>query len=175
MESTLSIINSVVIVVLIIILPLFLKKYLPAYFNEKGKNLATKEDIKEITDKVESVKSNYAKDIEAFKRELDSLEKRKEIGAQVIDLINRYKELPKNASDDVMRDFEKEYYKLIPWIPSEILQILNNLFQEETEHRKRPDIKDVIIDVRKAILGNQCGDFKGMDLVHFVEYQCNIT
>lgn len=36
---------------------LFLKSYFPKYLEEKGKNLATKEDIEEITRKVESVKA----------------------------------------------------------------------------------------------------------------------
>ena len=38
----------------------FIKSFLPTYLSEKGKNLATKEDIASITDKVESVKTDYA-------------------------------------------------------------------------------------------------------------------
>jgi hypothetical protein len=34
---------------------LLLKSFLPSYLSEKGKNLATKEDVASITDKVESV------------------------------------------------------------------------------------------------------------------------
>jgi hypothetical protein len=37
---------------------------LPAYTSEKGKNLATKEDIAAITDKVEGVKSLYASQLQ---------------------------------------------------------------------------------------------------------------
>lgn len=37
-----------------------LKHYFPAYFSEKGKNLATKEDIAEITRRIEDVKHTYA-------------------------------------------------------------------------------------------------------------------
>jgi|SRR5882724_874760 len=40
-------------------LVLFGKYYLPSYFSEKGKNLATKEDIAEITREVESVKASF--------------------------------------------------------------------------------------------------------------------
>ena len=39
---------------------LFIKSYIPSYLTEKGKNLATKEDIEIITEKVESVKTDYA-------------------------------------------------------------------------------------------------------------------
>jgi hypothetical protein len=34
------------------------KSYIPSYFSEKGKNLATKEDIEEITRKIEQVKAS---------------------------------------------------------------------------------------------------------------------
>lgn len=37
-----------------------IKFFLPGYLTEKGKNLATSEDIAEITKKIESVKSDYS-------------------------------------------------------------------------------------------------------------------
>ena len=49
---------------------LFLKSYLPSYFEKKGENLATKEDIEDITDKVERVRSQYTSDIEVLRSEL---------------------------------------------------------------------------------------------------------
>ena len=48
---------------------LALKSYLPAYFGEKGKNLATKEDIEEITGKIESIKHDFATALEKSKHE----------------------------------------------------------------------------------------------------------
>lgn len=42
------------------IIYLFIKSFLPSYLSEKAKNLASKEDIELITEKVESVKSDYA-------------------------------------------------------------------------------------------------------------------
>lgn len=39
----------------------WLGSYLQSYFNEKGKNLATKEDIEAITEKIESVKKRFEK------------------------------------------------------------------------------------------------------------------
>ncbi|MDP2037812.1 MAG: hypothetical protein Q8L04_10550 [Ignavibacteria bacterium] len=59
-------ISNVVLIVVIIGLGLFIKKYLPSYFNEKGKNLATKEDIADITNRIESVKSTYEKTLVKF-------------------------------------------------------------------------------------------------------------
>ena len=45
-----------------IILYLLIKGYLSSYLSEKGKNLAKKEDIKDITYKIEDVKSIFEKD-----------------------------------------------------------------------------------------------------------------
>ncbi len=44
------------------------RRYVGGYLGEKGKNLATKEDIEEITDKVEAIKNSYALVIEEFRK-----------------------------------------------------------------------------------------------------------
>jgi hypothetical protein len=54
-------------VVAAVIAYLVLKFYLSSYLTEKGKNLATREDIAAITDKVESVRTQYATLIEELK------------------------------------------------------------------------------------------------------------
>lgn len=51
---------------------LILGNFLPKYLSKKGENLATKEDISEITDKIESVKHEYANDLESVKAELSA-------------------------------------------------------------------------------------------------------
>jgi hypothetical protein len=112
--------------------------------------------------------------LELFKHEIALLEKRRELSAQVVDLINRYKELPpegKEVSDEQqLRSFEQDYYKLIPWIPTDILKALNLLFSKSGPGVAKPDVKDVIISVRKVILKNEAGDFKGDDIIHFVGF-----
>jgi hypothetical protein len=45
---------------------LLIRSYLPKYFEEKGKNLATKEDIEEITLKVEKVKAEISRSQSIF-------------------------------------------------------------------------------------------------------------
>lgn len=51
------------------IIGLVLKFFGPGYLGEKGKNLATKEDIATITDKIEAVKTQYALLLEGAKVE----------------------------------------------------------------------------------------------------------
>ncbi|WP_277759182.1 hypothetical protein [Pseudomonas sp. A34-9] len=46
---------------------LIVRSFLPGYMAEKGKNLATKEDIEVITSKIESVKVEYSKQFEDYK------------------------------------------------------------------------------------------------------------
>jgi hypothetical protein len=65
----------------VIIVGLFLfftvKNFLPSYFSEKAKNLATKEDVGAITEKVEKIKSEFVKDIEFIKADLSYINQNK--------------------------------------------------------------------------------------------------
>ncbi|MDL2324636.1 hypothetical protein LJC61_05740 [Ruminococcaceae bacterium OttesenSCG-928-A16] len=48
------------------LLGLFVKDFLPNYMKKKGENLATKQDIAEITQKTEEVKQQFQRDFTAF-------------------------------------------------------------------------------------------------------------
>ena len=65
-----SLILNVLTFILICMAGWLITKYFPSYFSEKGKNLATKEDIEEITRIVEDVKSKVSVNIELIKWEL---------------------------------------------------------------------------------------------------------
>lgn len=56
----------IVNVVFVFLVGLFIRNYLPSYMDEKGKNLATKEDIQEITRKTEEVQKEFREDFELF-------------------------------------------------------------------------------------------------------------
>ncbi|HXU28157.1 MAG TPA: hypothetical protein VN698_13080 [Bacteroidia bacterium] len=60
---------SIVLEILLFILGLYLA-FFKSYFQEKGKNLATKEDIEEITTKVEGIKTEFIKETEKLKTDL---------------------------------------------------------------------------------------------------------
>ncbi|XSS65203.1 hypothetical protein ACP9OK_09570 [Pseudomonas sp. B11] len=61
---------DVVLFISIFIVGLLIKTYLPGYIGEKSKNLATKEDIAGITDKIEQVKADYARQLELYKSDI---------------------------------------------------------------------------------------------------------
>jgi hypothetical protein len=49
------------------------RSFLPAYTSEKGKNLATKEDIADITNEIERVRSSYAEQLQELQHRNDLL------------------------------------------------------------------------------------------------------
>ncbi|MCE9792818.1 hypothetical protein LZ659_14520 [Shewanella indica] len=73
------------------------KKCLFSYSSEKGKNLATKEDIGEITRKVEEVKAGYITEIERLKVDLSLLSRKNNI--LLDEKIRVFKKLQKRLVD----------------------------------------------------------------------------
>ncbi|WP_321437308.1 hypothetical protein [uncultured Bacteroides sp.] len=63
LEYTLIVFNAILIIV-------NSSTFLKNYFGEKGKNLATKQDIKRITDEIESIKNLYNASLEDYKMKL---------------------------------------------------------------------------------------------------------
>jgi hypothetical protein len=73
MEQLLPIFNFIVLVGIILV-ALLLWRYLPSYLAEKAKNLATREDVEEITTKIESVKSEYQKQLQELQHHKNLLQ-----------------------------------------------------------------------------------------------------
>ncbi|ELU4011434.1 hypothetical protein QPB16_004371 [Vibrio vulnificus] len=73
------------------------RKFLFSYSSEKGKNLATKEDIEDITRKVESTKNEYIADIERLKVELSLVSRKHDI--LLDEKIRVFKKLQKRLVD----------------------------------------------------------------------------
>lgn len=69
---------------------ILIKYFLPGYLSEKGKNIATKEDIEKITDEIERVKSQYALLLEAVKTKnqlrLAAIDRRMEVHQEAFTL-----------------------------------------------------------------------------------------
>jgi hypothetical protein len=103
----------------------FAAVYLASYLKAKGKNLATSEDIDKITDKIESVKTEYAKELESLKSQLNAkfhartvryekeFESYKEIWDSIVELMDHIFELhiavsiPDRGSDLAKADRKK--------------------------------------------------------------------
>lgn len=61
---------SGIIIILIGVVIYILKISTPEYFKQKAKNLAQKEDITEITEKIKSIETTFQKDLEVVKSQL---------------------------------------------------------------------------------------------------------
>ena len=62
-------INAIILEITLIILGFYLA-FFKSYFQEKGRNLATNEDIEEITKKVESINTDFIRETEKLKLDL---------------------------------------------------------------------------------------------------------
>ncbi len=125
--------------------------YFASYIKEKGKNLATKEDVDEITDKIESVKTTYAQKIEGLKSQLNAkfhaqtvrFEKEfkvyEEVWGALLELRNATVHLRiagKEDPDERMNRYRKAFdnfypvlYGSKPFIPQEIFSSLEDLLR----------------------------------------------
>jgi hypothetical protein len=65
--------SNIITLIFLFVGGLWLRNFLPNYFNEKGKLLAQKKDIAEITEKIESVKIEFTRDTEVLKSSLQRL------------------------------------------------------------------------------------------------------
>ena len=61
---------EILIAIAVFLIGLFTKNCLPSYMDEKGKNLATKEDIEEITRKTEGIQQEFREGFEMFSNDV---------------------------------------------------------------------------------------------------------
>jgi len=115
------------IIEIILLLIVFYLAFLKSYFKEKGKQLAIKEDIEEITVKVESIKSD-------FQRENDDLK------AKIQHLLT-IQETHRNEERNVIIDFYRKYND---WLYS-LLEIPYATYNRGNI----PDISNVRIQINK--------------------------
>lgn len=66
----LAVILNILLIVVIFIGGLFTKNYLPTYMEKKGENLATKEDVEEITKLTEQVQKEFNEAFEVFSSDI---------------------------------------------------------------------------------------------------------
>ena len=116
-----------------------LSAYFGAYFSEKGKNLATKEDIRRITAEIEKVKTAYAEQLERYKRDLENRFK----AEKVADLFARA-----FYTDENLRDFNRLNWELSLYLPRDIVCEIS---QKLVKARTPDEAMKVLIMVRKHL------------------------
>ncbi|MEW4982179.1 MAG: hypothetical protein AB1Y26_02955 [Cycloclasticus sp.] len=161
--------------VIAFLIGLIVKSYLPSYLSKKGENLATKEDIEEITTKIESVKS--AVEIQKDSH-LDYMGDRKEALLLFYDEVTtfryelmavRFGDLPFDEGKSLY-EFQSRFYssvagilkcyqRLVIFLPreSELLAYANNMTSSVIETRKVVEknfgeVKVTCVDEERAFL-----------------------
>ena len=136
-----------------VVVSLLLNKFLPAYFSEKGKNLATKEDISQITEKIESVKSIYSNEDKV-------LERRRQIYEEIVSALRIFIS-GHGISTEQKEKFYEAYASAWLWAPDSVLIKLNTFveqqikFAEKTEITNQETMKkqygDIVLEMRKDV------------------------
>ncbi len=148
----------------------FIASYLGGYLRRKGENVATKEDVKKITDQIESVKYEYAKDLHInqtrYGKEFEIL---LELNKKIFPLRDAIcalqpkidvqwstetKEEQKHRKLQRYEKAAKELYEIIesyrPFYPKEIYHLLKNLDDLGWREAVRYDYFDLKKDGQKA-------------------------
>lgn len=107
-------------------------QFITSFFTEKGKNLATKEDVSDITSKIESIKDSYNKSLESHKIELQKeFERHKYI-------MNLCLSMDKEIIQRLMA-FQKanSQYTIDSSNETELLQSIQNLYESLSAYKFR--------------------------------------
>lgn len=134
-----------------------------SYLAEKGKNLATKEDVEHITRLVEAVKSEYSLDIERYKTSLL-------VAGQTVDRRrNVYEEVSASlrvfvgghaATPEAKERFHNAYAAAWLWASDEVLASLNIFLEQQvlvasrgavTEDQLKQAYGDIVVRMRKDV------------------------
>jgi len=130
--------------------------YLGAYLKQKGQNLASKEDIRGLTKQVEEVRNNYAKQLEDYKQEL--LQR-----SRVAEVAEFFTEWGRGESADKIK-LNGYSTNLSLWMPNDLYRELGKCV---CYAKGALTSKEVLIRVRKHLLGDKAGDLKAEEIIHF--------
>ena len=123
MIDMLIFLNSIVLIGFI----LFFKLYFPSYMKEKAKNLAQKEDIEEITDKIEGIKKVYTSELEELRKDInlriDAEGKKREVYRDFIKSLGVF--IGGRKNEDQKKVFLDCYSELWLWAPDEVIVPVN--------------------------------------------------
>jgi hypothetical protein len=129
---TLPSILDVVIMVVLVIGGWFLKSFFPSYAQEKGKNLATKEDIGLITRAVEEVKQQYSRDLERLRasldQESDAISRRRSVYDGLVSGLSVFVQGQSSPdTDDLGADLVAAYRNAWLWAPDDVVRGINRV------------------------------------------------
>jgi hypothetical protein len=154
-----------------------INNFLPSYFNEKGKNFATKEDIKEITDKIESVRFEYLGKLEGVKSELSFSEKQKSrIKEKENEVLLNFFEKCADLEQKLIFNFGN-LTKTEEMYPIEYQKYVDNLFYEIRISRQRVFLYlpiDLQIQIKAEVISQHCAEIRNVFGKKFGNYKISL-
>lgn len=129
--------------------------YVGAYLKKKGENLASSEDLRRLTEKVEEIKSSYTMQIEDYKAQLT----RRTQAAKVAQFFTEW--ITPKPDFVKLNGYAME---LSFWLPHEIYHKLARCICHEPG---APTPKEILIEIRKYLLKDEAGDLKPENIIHF--------
>ena len=112
-------------------------RYLPSYFAEKGKNLASKEDLAQLTDLVEKVKASHVAELERVKAALFSegqiTERRRRVYEDVCAALKIFI-AGHSQTPQAKERFHEAYAAAWLWASDDVLDALNHLVKLLIRH-----------------------------------------
>ena len=138
--------------------------YFISYFKEKAKNLATKEDIQEITEKIESIKHDYNKQLEEFKhdynKQLEEFKQEQLIRYKAEIVAKVIAEWISNPADN--KRLHQLTFEAFLWLPDDICHELSKRLCNKDDALP---FKEILIATRKHLLKET--NLEAREIVHF--------
>lgn len=129
--------------------------YFGNYLRMKGRNLATKEDIRVLTEKVEEAKLPFLQQLEDYKAQIAVRAQ----AAKVAEFLNEWLSEPEDTTK--LNGFAME---LSLWLPAELYKMMG---ERICLNEGAPSVKEILIEVRKFLLKDSAGDLAANHIIHF--------
>jgi hypothetical protein len=155
--DTLQLVLQVATIVALGIGGLLFRKYLPKYVEKKAENLATKEDVAEITKLTEQARLPFLETLERMRGELQrqsaTLTRRQELYVEFAEAATSVFLSGRAATDDDKRRFLASYSAAFLYAPDAVLQAINAHLDLQMAHAAAPqDAKDQLQVLLRASL-----------------------
>ncbi|HEY8097951.1 MAG TPA: hypothetical protein VIE65_17980 [Methylobacter sp.] len=115
------------------------------YLREKGKNVASKEDIQHLTELVEGVKLLHASEIERLKsslqNEFEIIERRRRVYEEICNSMRLFVH-GNDATPEAKERFLMAYSAAWLWASDAVLISLNLFVDQQIKHAKNPSSND---------------------------------